>query len=156
MTGKLIGIARALEPRQPLVETDHAKVTVERGIIGDARGIKRGRQVTILFRDGWDDACRQVGEALPWITRRANLFVEGFERPRRVGDAIRIGEVVLKVAEETEPCFLMERAHSGLKDALTPDWRAGVCCCVVSGGAIRVGDPVEYVKVAAPLTRSLP
>jgi MOSC domain-containing protein YiiM len=144
MTGKLIGIARALELRQPLVETEQAEVTVERGITGDARGIKRGRQVTILFRDGWEDACRQVGEALPWTTRRANLLVEGFERPRRAGDTIRIGEVVLKVTEETEPCFLMERARSGLKLALTPDWRAGVCCNVVSGGAIRIGDKVDY------------
>ncbi len=145
MTGKLIGIARAEELRQPLVETNAAQVTVERGIVGDARGIKRGRQVTILFREGWEDACRDVGEPLPWITRRANLLVEGFERPHRKGDSIRIGEVVLVVTEETEPCFLMERARSGLKAALEPDWRAGVCCNVVSGGAIALGDPVDYV-----------
>jgi len=29
-----------------------------------------------------------------------------------------------------------------LRRALKPDWRGGVCCDVVSGGTIRVGDPV--------------
>jgi MOSC domain-containing protein YiiM len=36
----------------------------------------------------------------------------------------------------------MEKARTGLKAALTPDWRGGVCCNVVSGGNVRVGDPV--------------
>jgi MOSC domain-containing protein YiiM len=145
MTGKLIGIARVEELREPLIEMDRAEITVERGIAGDARGIKRGRQVTILFREGWEDACREVGETLPWVTRRANLYVEGFDRPHRSGDSIKIGEVVLEVTDETEPCFLMERARSGLKEALTPNWRAGVCCNVMSGGEIKLGDKVEYV-----------
>jgi MOSC domain-containing protein YiiM len=144
MTGRLIGIAKAQELREALVEIDRAQITRERGITGDARGIKRGRQITILFREGWEDACRELGQTLPWTTRRANLYVEGFERPRRKGDVIRVGEVVLQVTDETEPCFLMERARSGLKEALIPDWRAGVCCNVVSGGEIAIGDAVTY------------
>jgi MOSC domain-containing protein YiiM len=143
MQGRLAGIARVRELRAPLEESDNADVSIARGIEGDARGMKPGRQVTVLFREGWEDACDDVGAALPWITRRANLYVEGIERPRETGGRIRIGDVVLAVAEETRPCELMERAHTGLRRALTPDWRGGVCCNVVSGGAIRVGDAVE-------------
>lgn len=142
--GRLIGIARAAELGAPLVETATARVTPEQGIEGDARGRKLGRQVTVLFREGWDDACADVGVALPWVTRRANLFVEGLDRPRAAGGQIRIGAVILEVTKETQPCHLMERAQAGLLRALTPDWRGGVCCRVVSGGEIRLDDRVRY------------
>jgi MOSC domain-containing protein YiiM len=144
MAGRLIGICRAREKMAPLETLDAASVTVEAGITGDVRGLKPGRQVTVLFREGWEDACRDAGEPdLPWLTRRANLYVEGLDRPRAVGVRLQIGEVVLEVADETKPCALMEAALPGLRAAMKPDWRGGVCCDVVRGGAIRLGDEVS-------------
>lgn len=145
MAGRLIGIARAAELGAQLVETETASLTEERGIEGDARGRKANRQVTVLFREDWDDACRDVGAALPWVTRRANLLVEGLERPRAAGGRLRIGTAILEVTQETKPCHLMERAQTGLLKALTPDWRGGVCCRVVEGGEIHRGDMVHFV-----------
>jgi MOSC domain-containing protein YiiM len=149
MTGRLIGIGRAHEKRAPLEQCGAAEVSTEKGILGDVRGTKPGRQVTVLFREGWDDACRELGVLLPWTTRRANLFVEGIDRPRRIGDFLQIGDIVLAVRDETKPCNLMELAHRGLRLALTPDWRAGVCCDVISGGTIRFGDPVYLAETVA-------
>jgi MOSC domain-containing protein YiiM len=146
MTGRLIGIARVAEKRGPLEELSHADVSVERGIAGDQRGVKPGRQITVLFREGWDDACVELGVMLPWIARRANLYVEGLDRPRRIADRLRIGEIVLAVTDETNPCNLMELAHRGLRNALAPDWRGGVCCDVIAGGAIRIGDSVSLTE----------
>lgn len=143
MTGKLIGIAKAVELRAPLQEIDASNVTIEAGIEGDARGRKANRQVTVLFRESWDDACRELGADLPWTTRRANLLVGGVEAPQSAGGKIRIGDVTLEIMLETDPCFLMEQAHAGLKAALTPKWRGGVCCRVVSGGRIAIGDAVS-------------
>jgi MOSC domain-containing protein YiiM len=143
MTGKLIGIAKAAELRAPLREFNSSDITVEAGIDGDARGRKSNRQVTVLFRESWDDACRDLGVELPWTTRRANLLVAGVDAPQSVGGKIRIGDVTLEIMQETDPCMLMEQAHSGLKAALTPKWRGGVCCKVVSGGRIAVGDAVS-------------
>jgi MOSC domain-containing protein YiiM len=143
MSGRLIGIARARELRAPLEELREAQISIAHGIEGDARGMKPRRQITVLFREGWDDACRDLGVVLPWVTRRANLLVEGVERPRHTGGHLKIGEIELEVMLETDPCMLMERVHAGLKQALTPDWRGGVCCNVLSGGMIRVGDAVE-------------
>jgi MOSC domain-containing protein YiiM len=142
MSGRLTGIARACELRAPLEEMDTASITERDGIEGDARGIKADRQITVLFREGWEDACRDIGASLPWTTRRANLYVDGLDRPRAAGARIAIGEVVLAVVQETKPCELMERAHPGLRRALAPDWRGGVCCNVLQGGTIRKGDPV--------------
>jgi MOSC domain-containing protein YiiM len=143
MMGKLIGIAKATELRAPLREFESSNVTVEAGIDGDARGRKLNRQVTVLFRESWDDACGALGVELPWTTRRANLLVAGVDAPQSAGGKIHIGDVTLEIMFETEPCMLMEQAHTGLKAALTPKWRGGVCCKVVSGGKIAVGDAVS-------------
>lgn len=140
--GRLLGIARAPASRAALVEADEAEVGIADGVKGDARGRSHGRQVTVLFREGWERACEELGVAIPWVARRANLLVEGVAVPRE-GGRLRIGNLVLEVTAETKPCRLMEAAHRGLRQALTPDWRGGVCCRVVEGGTIHVGDAVE-------------
>lgn len=144
MTGRLTGIARTHERLGPMEEIAQASVSVEAGIDGDVRGTKPGRQITVLFREGWDDACKDLGMALPWITRRANLLIEGLDRPREAGGRLVIGEIVLDVTRETDPCQLMERAQARLYQALKPDWRGGVCCTVVRGGQLRIGDAVQF------------
>jgi len=143
MTGKLIGIAKVAELRAPLQKMESSNITVEAGIDGDARVRKLNRQVTVLFRESWEDACRELDVELPWTTRRANLLVACVDAPQSVGCKIRIGDVTLEIMQETEPCMLMEQAHTGLKAALTPKWRGGVCCKVLSGGRIAVGDAVS-------------
>jgi len=147
MIGNLVGIARAPELGAPLEEMTVASISLERGIAGDARGAKNGRQVTVLFRDGWEDACRDLGVALPWVTRRANLLLANLERPQEAGGILRIGDVELQVTMETRPCHLMERARDGLRAALRPAWRGGVCCAVRRGGDIRLGDKAEYLPL---------
>ncbi len=96
----------------------------------------------MLFREGWDAACDDLGVRLPWVTRRANLLIEGVPVPD-VGERLTIGGLVLEVTEETKPCQVMEAAHRGLRRALAPQWRGGVCCRVVTASRIRVGDAVE-------------
>jgi MOSC domain-containing protein YiiM len=145
MSGNLIGIARVRELGAPLEEMTSASISLECGIEGDARGAKYGRQVTVLFRDGWEDACRDLGVELPWVTRRANLLLANLERPREAGGLLHIGDVELQITMETRPCHLMDRAREGLRAALRPEWRGGVCCVVRRGGAIKLGDFAEYL-----------
>lgn len=145
MTGRLRAIAIAPKKRAAMELLPRAAVTLERGLTGDARGHFPGRQVTVLFRDGWQDACETLGRPLPWTTRRANLLVEGMAVPARLGARLRIGAVLLEVTEETRPCGLMEKAEAGLRAALKPGWRGGVCCKVVAGGEIAEGDRVEVL-----------
>jgi len=139
---RLIGIAKAREKLAPLEEMTSAPVTVERGIEGDVRGTKTDRQITILFREGWEAACAEANASLPWVARRANLYVEGLLVPRE-GARIAIGDVVLQVTKETKPCALMDKAHMGLRAALMPEWRGGVCCNVITGGTLRLGNAVS-------------
>ena len=140
--GHLLAIARVPVKRGAVIPETEAMVGVDDGVAGDARGIRAGRQVTVVFREGWDAACRDLGVELPWTTRRANLFVEGVPVPA-TGRRLVIGAAVLEVTQETQPCQIMEAAHRGLRAALTPEWRGGVCCRVVQGGTIRIGDRVD-------------
>jgi len=121
-----------------------AEITVAKGITGDFRGSQSDRQVTILSESAWLKACDSVNADLAWTIRRANLLVDGIEfSVADVGKIVRIGDVELKITRETNPCALMDKQCQGLTAALTPEWRGGVCCNVITGGTIQIGDPVE-------------
>ena len=141
---RLIAIAKAPYRRAALVELSEAQVSLAKGIDGDARGSTPGRQVTALFKEGWQVACRDLGVELPWLTRRANLLIEGLDIPR-TGVRFAVGTAVFEVMAEADPCRVMEAAHRGLKSALTPDWRGGMCCKVRQAGTIRTGDTVRVL-----------
>ena len=140
----LKSIAIKTTSRAAMHEQVIAEITIEKGITGDFRGSQTDRQITILSESAWQKACDSVGADLPWITRRANLLVNGLEfSAKDVGKTVRIGETTLKIMEETKPCSLMDKLHQGLKNALTPEWRGGVCCKVIRAGSIQVGDRVD-------------
>ena len=138
-------IAIKHRPRAAMQTIDTARVAVDSGIAGDFRGSQRDRQITILSEAAWQKACGELDADLPWTFRRANLLIDGVEFDQSfVGRTLRIGEVELEVTEETDPCSRMDAQHAGLTAALTPDWRGGVCCKVLSPGEIRIGDAVEF------------
>ncbi|MCC9624572.1 MOSC domain-containing protein [Thalassospira sp. MA62] len=140
---KLIGIARRRKSRAPMETLDNVKVTTDLGVDGDVRGKLRRRQITVLAVEDWDAACAEISKPdLPWTVRRANFLVSGIALPRDKGARIAIGDVVLQITGETDPCKFMDDAVPGLKDALTPEWRGGVTCRVIEGGHAALGDPV--------------
>lgn len=140
--GTLKAIAWRDRKRGPMREVTSAAVDLETGVAGDFRGKRGARQVTVLSAEVWRSVCDELGAELPWTMRRANLLVEGVELPRRDGAIIDVGDVSLEVTVETDPCSRMDEQHDGLRAALLPDWRGGVCCRVLAGGNIRPGDPV--------------
>lgn len=141
---KLRGISIRKQTKAPMEELETGWITTDQGVEGDYRGKPGSRQVTVLSLDAWRDACAVLGMDLPWTTRRANLLVEGVRFGRAsVGDVLQIGDVELEIVAETEPCRRMDAAQPGLKTALRPDWRGGVCCRVRKSGRVAVGDAVE-------------
>ena len=142
---ELIGICRAKIIMGKIEELLKAKISKSTGIEGDARGRKRGRQVTILFEEDWLDACRDINYDLHWTCRRANLFVRGIRGPQKEGSIVRIGEVELKIHCETDPCEVMEKTQKGLRRALESGWRGGICCSVLKEGSISIGDKVSIL-----------
>lgn len=124
-----------------------ALVTPQRGVEGDFRGRPGKRQVTVMSRESWARACAELGADLPWMTRRANLLVSGIEfGPAAVGSTLQLGDLVLQITCETDPCERMDQALPGLRAALDPDWRGGVCCRVLAGGEIVIGQRVDLLS----------
>ena len=145
--GRLVGMARRDGPRAPMETLDSGRISVELGLEGDHRGVRKAgkdpkRQVTLLTREAWDAACADLGRAVPWTFRRSNLLVESLELPRTPGTIIAIGDVRLEMTTEIDPCQRMDEQAPGLQAALTPDWRGGVGCRVLSGGEVAVGDTI--------------
>lgn len=145
MTGTLIGIARRSAKRAAMEEITEARVSPEAGVEGDFRGKPGKRQVTVLSAEAFAAAVADivpVPAAAPWTLRRANLLVEGLALPRIAGARVTIGDLILEVTGETDPCARMDEQLPGLTAALTPDWRGGVTCRVIAPGKIRLGDSV--------------
>lgn len=147
MAGTLAGIARKARSKGPMEVIDRASITFAGGVEGDFRGAMKGkphkRQVTLMEAVDWAAAQAEVGHNLPWEERRANLLVEGLDLPQRAGVRVRVGTALLETTVETEPCERMEKLAEGLRAALTPDWRGGVCAKVIEEGAIAIGDQVR-------------
>lgn len=142
---QLLGIARRAQKRAVMETLDRVEVTVGAGVEGDFRGKPGKRQVTLMSREAWQATCDDLGEDLPWTTRRANLLVEGLALDDTAGKQIKIGDLILEITRETDPCERMDVARQGLLSAMIKDWRGGVCCRVISSGKITVGDKVEII-----------
>lgn len=153
-TGRLGGIARHDKPHGPVETLGRISVTAAEGVHGDIRGAvastktTRKRQVSLIEAESWAAALDDLGLAPearpPWQSRRANLLVEGLRLPREAGKVIAIGASLrIETTIETEPCERMDALLPGLKAALMPDWRGGVCGRVLTDGEIAVGDEVR-------------
>jgi MOSC domain-containing protein YiiM len=143
--GRLVGIARRDEKRAPMETLEQADVSDQTGVARDSRGKAGERTVTVISARAWREVCTELGQEIPWTTRRANLLVDDIDLPRSDGPVIEVGKVRLKVMTEVNPCSRMDEQVAGLTAALTPEWRGGVGCTVLQGGSISIGDPVTIV-----------
>ena len=148
--GKLVAVAIRKKSHAPMVEIPQAEITTETGVVGDFRGTPGPRQVTVLSVEAWNATCEGIGKEIPWTVRRANLLIAGLNLANTMGSRLRIGDVILKITGETEPCQRMDDQVAGLCQALSPHWRGGVCCQVVSGGAVEPGHVVALESLETP------
>ncbi|MCP1336247.1 MOSC domain-containing protein [Futiania mangrovi] len=145
MSGRLLGIAVKARTRAPMSMRSQAALDPVHGLDGDWRGTLDGRQVSVLFEEDWARVCADAGGRLAWTLRRANLYVGGLSNPRASGGCLSIGDALLAITGETEPCSRMEQERPGLRRLLDPEWRGGVTCRVLRGGTLRLGDRVQFV-----------
>ena len=139
----LIGIAIKPQGETVMRELDSATISCEAGVQGDSRGKPGPRQVTLLSLADWQAACGELGIERHWMERRANLLVDALPLEQSTGQQIQVGDAVLEITGETDPCHRMESLHPGLFKALAKGWRGGVTCRVLSGGEVRPGVEVS-------------
>jgi MOSC domain-containing protein YiiM len=140
-------IAVREKSRAPMQEIPQVEITLDAGLVPDFRGKPGKRQVTLLSAESWHTVCQELRTDLPWTFRRANLLISGYTfSADDVGKVLQIGDVQLQITIETDPCNRMDEQHAGLTKALTPDWRAGVCCRVLNGGHVKQNDSVRFIR----------
>jgi MOSC domain-containing protein YiiM len=127
--------------RGPMDPVSEAQAIAGRGLVGNAdQG--RKRQVTLIEREAWERASRELGAEIAPTARRANIMISGIPLENSRGKTLCIGNVRLRIAGETRPCERMNEAFPGLRNALDPHWRAGAFAEVMDDGIIRVGDEI--------------
>lgn len=147
--GRIAGIARHDRPLGPMEVLGSAEMISGQGIAGDFRGTHKAgwagqNGVVLIEAADWEKATAECGAAVPWSERRGNLLVDGLDIPQHPGARLRIGrDVLVEIMQECAPCQRMEALHPGLREALSPDWRAGARARVIQGGAISVGDEIR-------------
>lgn len=144
--GKLVDIATRERRKAPMNTHSSARISFENGVANDSRGKHRGkRQVTVLSQESWILASELMNIEMPWTTRRANLLVHGIDLKNTTGKKLQIGSCLLEVTGELEPCNRMDEQYEGLTSILTPEWRGGVTCKILSEGTIAQGDDVQLL-----------
>jgi MOSC domain-containing protein YiiM len=143
---QLLDIAFRPKSRAKMQTKTGSMISKVAGVEDDFRGKPGKRQVTVLSLEQWKLVCDDVGTTLPWTVRRANLLIDGVSfDSSMVGQQIKIGQLILLITRETDPCPRMDAQHQGLTQALTSDWRGGVCCQVIADGRIKIKDNVQIL-----------
>jgi MOSC domain-containing protein YiiM len=122
---------------------DSIELVAGRGVEGSAdRGGRR--QVTIIEREVWESLMRELGSDAGPETRRANVLVSGIDLRASRGRVLRLGDTRIRIAGEVKPCERMEEAVPGLRALMYPEWKGGAFGQILDGGAVSVGDAVEW------------
>lgn len=124
----------------------HDRLPLHRQIGLDGIVTSKGyRQVTLLSGEQWRDVQAELGVALPWYERRANVLTEGIELRRLIGSTIQLGTAVVAILDELEPCKRMHDIHPGLYRALVPEMRGGVFGRIERSGSVWLGSEIRVV-----------
>ncbi len=150
-SGRVISLHVAHVAKGPVSSVDSVRAVASRGLEGDryflgtgtySRKTAADREITLIEMEAIEALERDYG--LPFEAREArrNVATRGAALNHLVGRAFRVGDVTLEGLRLCEPCSHMERlcgkpVRAGLVH------RGGLRARIVTGGVIRVGDPVE-------------
>jgi MOSC domain-containing protein YiiM len=144
VTGEIVNIWIKRAHRGVMDPVKTAETIAGRGLIGNANQGGR-RQITIIDEAAWREAAAETGHDVDPSKRRANVMLRGIPLADSRGKLLRLGACLVRILGETRPCERMEEAQAGLRNALRPNWRAGVFGEIVEGGEIHVGDDAGFV-----------
>ena len=130
----------------PMREVDEVEAVVDGGLAGDRyRGGSGKRGVTLIQAEHLPVIAALSGHAaVAPATLRRNLVVSGIALSALRGLRFRIGDVLLEGTDSCDPCSRMEAAlGAGGYNAMRG--MGGLCARILEGGALRLGDRVEWV-----------
>ena len=128
-----------------VISASEAEALAERGLTGDHRARRPGgrRQVTLIQAEHLEVVGALLGEPPiePGLTRR-NLVVSGINVLALKDQTFAIGDAVFEGTGPCEPCSRMEK-NLGTGGYNAMRGHGGITARIVTGGVLRVGDPVR-------------
>ena len=151
MTAEVVSIHIALKAQATPMGVTEVHAEPGRGLEGDRYFAKTGtysetpgsgRDVTLIESEAVEALQRETGIQLAPGESRRNITTLGVALNHLVDREFRVGEVTLRGTRLCEPCDYLQKhtQNPGLLEALVH--RGGLRCDIVSGGVIRVGDPI--------------
>jgi MOSC domain-containing protein YiiM len=143
-SGRLEWIGLRPRYRAPVESVQSADAVTEHGLTGDHSGARPGgkRQVTLIQFEHLSVVAQLLGaDAIAPERLRRNLLISGINLLALREREFRIGEVVLLGTGTCAPCSRIEEAlGTGGLNAMRG--HGGITARILSGGTLRVGDPV--------------
>jgi MOSC domain-containing protein YiiM len=139
---EVLHLFQAVAHGKPVREFDEAFAVANKGFKDCIHG-RRGSSRQLLLMDV------ETLEEFDLVPGRVkeNITTRGIELEElSMGQRIRIGEALLEITKECEPCHQMDAIRQGLQQALRG--RRGILCRVVESGKIRREDTIEVVSYA--------
>ena len=131
---------------EPIRPVESAIAVTGVGLEGDRyTGGSGKRGVTLIQAEHLPAIAALSGHAeVSPVTLRRNLVVSGIPLIALKGRRFRVGEVLLEGTSPCDPCSKMEVAlGAGAYNAMRG--MGGLCARVIDGGALKLGDTVEWV-----------
>ncbi len=156
--GRVVGVYLGDAGGLAMRPVQAAVAVAGQGLLGDRYQAGTGQwcydrrlydDVTLIATEALDAAGAEHGVHLQGGVARRNVETRGVDLLALVGRHFHIGEVVLRGNRACEPCRYLDRV-TGQPAKAALAGRGGLRATVITGGAVRVGDPV----LARPATWS--
>jgi MOSC domain-containing protein YiiM len=139
-------------PGAPLQSVEVVELIEGKGILNDARyfgrldrdsGQPSRRQVSLIEREQIADHALALGmPSIPAGSVRSNIETSGLNLIALLGQEIEIGQAVLFLYSQRDPCEKMDAVCRGLRERMM-NRRQGVLAEVRRSGQVRIGDAIR-------------
>jgi MOSC domain-containing protein YiiM len=141
---EVLHLFQALAHGQPVREFDEAFAVANKGFKDCVHGRPgSSRQLLVVDVETLEEFGIAPGRVKENITTRG-IKLEGL----LMGQRMRVGEALLEITKECQPCQQMDAIRQGLQEVLRG--RRGILGRVIESGQIRRGDRIEIVQEEAP------
>ncbi len=130
----------------PMTSVEEVRAESGRGLEGDTYfredgGLNPEQEITLVEIEAIEAFREETGLPFGIDETRRNVVTRGVGLNGLVGKEFRVGEATLRGVEPCHPCQHLERlTRPGVLKGFAD--RGGLRARIVSGGTIRVGDPV--------------
>jgi MOSC domain-containing protein YiiM len=142
---KIVSIAVSKKKGTRKVPVDSVQIIEDHGIDEDAHAGSWHRQVSFLASESIEES-RSRGLNVTFGDFAENIATEGVDwKTVPVGTRLKLGDsVIVEITQIGKECHKKCAIYYQAGDCIMP--REGVFARVLKGGAIRSGDPIEFIN----------